>query len=124
VCISMLRRRRSCSPRRPARFVPHPHPHPPPPCPECMHQLNLPYELVGLQCRKLLDGQLEADAGFLNFSLDALVVRVMGTRSRDFQLDLCDESVAIMDPDLLVGSGGCVGPVGSTRVPFLCPFPV
>ena len=54
------------------------------------------------QCKKLLDEQLEADAAFLNFCLDALVVSIIGTRSRDFQLDLCDETVAIVDQDLLV----------------------
>ena len=73
-----------------------------PSCSHCLRQLDLPYEAVHRQCRKLLDESLEADAGFLNFCLDALVVSIIGTRSRDFQLDLCDESVAIMDPDLLV----------------------
>ena len=71
-------------------------------CRACIRQLGLPFDSVNRQCRKLLDEQQEADASFLNFCLDSLVVKIMGVRSRDFQLDLCDETVAVLDQDLLV----------------------
>jgi hypothetical protein len=76
-------------------------------CARSTSQLNLPFVAVNRMCRTLLDSRAEAEPAFLNFSLDALVVSIMGTWARDFQLDLCNETVALLDAEMVVRAAPC-----------------
>jgi hypothetical protein len=70
------------------------------------HQLDLPYPEVKTQCMSLLGSEEPFLEGpFLNFALDALLVSLIGTAARDFQLDLSDDTPAIYDYELAVRAG-------------------
>lgn len=67
--------------------------------------MNLPSPSLQAHCIRLLDQRLEASPDLVNFALDALLSSVIGTSSRDFQLELCDTSELVFDDVLMEDYG-------------------
>lgn len=68
-------------------------------------QLDLPYPEVKSQCMALLGSEVPIlEGAFLNFALDALLVSLIGTTARDFQLAVSHfgDLPAVYDADLAV----------------------